>query len=237
MKFTALFLSLILVFASCGAKSDTETAETSVSAPESEVTETVPAETETAIPQTMSITALGDSITRGYGLADVSGERFTSLVADEIEKSGMTPKIANYGVDGIKSDELLAELEAGDKPTLFAFNKCDAGLAPEPMLQLKQSARGENHDMVFISARTGAGLNQMIEKLETMAGAGKQRVHLFIPPAEGAVTGIIYQLGDDVEMDYREDGIYVTVTADDKLIGKIKKYITDPLPEPDEDEE
>ena len=132
--------------------------------------------------------------------------------------------------------ELLAQLDAGDKPTLFAFNKCDAGLAPEPMLQLKQSARGENHDMVFISARTGAGLNQMIEKLEAMAGAGKQRVHLFIPPAEGAVTGIIYQLGDDVEMDYREDGIYVTVTADDKLIGKIRKYITDPLPEPDEDD-
>ena len=132
--------------------------------------------------------------------------------------------------------ELLTELEAGDKPTLFAFNKCVAGLAPEPMLQLKQSAHGENHDMVFISARTGAGLNQMIEKLEVMAGAGKQRVHLFIPPAEGAVTGVIYQLGDDVEMDYREDGIYVTVTADDKLIGKIRKYITDPLPEPDEDE-
>ena len=104
------------------------------------------------------------------------------------------------------------------------------------MLQLKQSAHGENHDMVFISARTGAGLNQMIEKLEAMTGAGKQRVHLFIPPEEGAVTGIIYQLGDDVEMDYREDGIYVTVTADDKLLGKIRKYITDPMPEPEEEE-
>ncbi|MBQ4607195.1 MAG: GTPase HflX, partial [Clostridia bacterium] len=133
--------------------------------------------------------------------------------------------------------ELLAELGAGDKPTLFAFNKCDAGLAPEPMLQLKQSAGGENHDMVFISARTGAGLNQMIEKLENMAGAGKRRVHLFIPPAEGAVTGIIYQLGDDVEMDYREDGIYAAVTADDKLLGKIRQYITDPLPEPEEEDD
>ncbi len=133
--------------------------------------------------------------------------------------------------------ELLAELGAGDKPTLFAFNKCDAGLAPEPMLQLKQSAHGENHDMVFISARTGAGLAQMIEKLESMAGAGKKRVHLFIPPAEGAVTGILYQMGDDVEVDYRADGIYAEVTADEKLLGKIRKYITDPLPEPEEEDE
>jgi lysophospholipase L1-like esterase len=61
----------------------------------------------------MSITALGDSITRGYGLADMNSERFTSLVADEIEKNGMKPKIANYGVDGIQSGGLLEELEAG----------------------------------------------------------------------------------------------------------------------------
>jgi len=131
--------------------------------------------------------------------------------------------------------ELLAELDAGSKPTLFAFNKCDAGLAPEPMLQLRHSAYGENRDMVFISARTGAGFGQLVEKLEAMAGAGKKRVHLFIPPEEGAVTGLIYQLGDDVEMDYQEDGIYATVTADEKLLGKIRKYITDPIPEPEEE--
>ncbi len=157
--------------------------------------------------------------------------------------------------------ELLTELGAGEKPTLFAFNKCDAGSAvltaelrhdfglteesahedvvgvPFHLLQLKQSTGGENRDMVFISAKTGAGLAQMIEKLEGMAGEGKKRVHLFIPPSEGAVTGLLYQLGDDVEMDYRADGIYCTVTVDDKLYGKIRKYITDPQPETDEDEE
>lgn len=131
--------------------------------------------------------------------------------------------------------DLLTELEAGDKPILFAFNKCDAGLAPEPMLQLKQSAHGENHDMVFISAKTGAGLHQMIEKLEHMAGAGKRRVHLFIPSDKGALTGLLYQMGEDVELDYREDGIYGIVTADDKLLGKIRPYVTDPLPEPEEE--
>ncbi len=107
MKFSILLLSLALIFTSCSATP----AETNAPAPG--VTETAPAETEPEKPQTMSITALGDSITRGYGLADVNSERFTSLVADEIEKAGMVPKIANYGVDGIKSDELLAELEAG----------------------------------------------------------------------------------------------------------------------------
>ncbi len=111
MKLSILLLSLLMIFVSCGSKSVTETEETAPPAPET--AETVPAETEPGKPRTMSIAALGDSITRGYGLADVNGQRFTSLVADEIEDAGMTPKIANYGVDGIKSDELLAELEAG----------------------------------------------------------------------------------------------------------------------------
>ncbi len=131
--------------------------------------------------------------------------------------------------------ELLTELGAGDKPVLFAFNKCDAGLVPEPMLQLKQSASGENRDMVFISAKTGAGLVQMIEKLEAIAGAGKKRVQLKIPSNEGAVTSLLYQMGEDVEVDYREDGIYCTVTADDKLYGRIRKYVIDPIPSEEEE--
>ena len=38
-------------------------------------------------------------------------------------------------------------------------------------------------------------------------------------------------------MDYREDGIHAAVTADDRLLGKIRKYITDPLPETEEEDD
>ena len=109
MKFAIFLLSVLLMLTSCGTKSVTE----SETIPESPPEETQPIEPEQEQPKTISIAALGDSITRGYGLADVNGERFTSLVADEIESAGMEVKIANYGVDGIKSDELLAELKAG----------------------------------------------------------------------------------------------------------------------------
>ena len=52
---------------------------------------------------------------------------------------------------------------------------------------------------------------------------------LFIPPEDGAVTGIIYKDADEVDVDYREDGIYVTCVADDKLYAKIKKYIVEEM--------
>jgi len=115
MKSTALILSLLLLLSACSKNSVPETEE-SVPAPEITETvpaETVPAETEPEEPKTISITALGDSITRGYGLANVNSQRFTALVADEIKADGMKARIANYGVDGIKSDELLSELKSG----------------------------------------------------------------------------------------------------------------------------
>ena len=57
--------------------------------------------------------------------------------------------------------------------------------------------------------------------------ADRHRVALFIPPEDGAVTGILYKEADDVEMEYREDGIYCRCIVDDKLYAKIKKYIVE----------
>jgi small GTP-binding protein len=75
--------------------------------------------------------------------------------------------------------------------------------------------------VLFISAKTGAGCDKLIEVIEKIANAGKRRVKLFIPPEDGAVTGVIYKDGDDVTVEYREDGIYVEVVADDmKLLGR-----------------
>ena len=48
---------------------------------------------------------------------------------------------------------------------------------------------------------------------------------MHIPPEDGAITGIIYKEGDEVDVEYREDGIRCTLVADEKLYAKLKKYI------------
>ncbi|MBQ7921309.1 MAG: GTPase HflX [Clostridia bacterium] len=121
--------------------------------------------------------------------------------------------------------ELLSELGAGDKPILYVFNKCDQHTDKDELYSMKRMAESGKDEIVFISAKTGAGLEALAEKLEGMINKGKRRVKLHIPPEDGAVTGIIYQLGDDVDVSYEEDGIHVSVTADEKLLGKIAKYI------------
>ena len=54
---------------------------------------------------------------------------------------------------------------------------------------------------------------------------GRHRVELLIPPEDGAITGLIYKEADDVEMEYREDGILCRCILDERLYARLKKYI------------
>lgn len=125
------------------------------------------------------------------------------------------------------TSKLLEELGAAAKPMLYVFNKCDACTDSDALIQMKSLAAQTDTEVVFISAKTGAGCDKLVSVLERMAQNGKHRVSLMIPPEDGAITGIIYKEADDVDMDYREDGIFCRCVVDDKLYAKLKKYIVE----------
>ena len=123
--------------------------------------------------------------------------------------------------------ELLEELGASGKPTIYVFNKCDACTDRDALIHMKSLGAQTNTEVVFISAITGAGCDALVERIEAMAANGKHRIAVMIPPEDGAVTGIIYKEADDVDMDYREDGIFCRCVVDDRLYAKLKKYIVE----------
>ena len=125
------------------------------------------------------------------------------------------------------TSDLLEQLGASGKPTLYVFNKCDICADRDSLVQMKSLASRSGTEVVFVSAKTGAGISALVEKLETMAMHGRHRVTLMIPPEDGAVTGMIYKEADDVEMEYREDGILCRCILDDRLYAILKKYITE----------
>ncbi len=123
------------------------------------------------------------------------------------------------------TSNLLEELGAAAKPMLYVFNKCDACADHDALIQMKTLAAKTNTEVVFISAKTGAGCDKLVEILEKMSQNGKHHLKLFIPPEDGSITGIIYKEGDNVVIDYCEDGIHCQCDADEKLYAKLKKYI------------
>ncbi len=123
------------------------------------------------------------------------------------------------------TEELLADLGAADKPKLYVMNKCDVCESSDVLREI--SADGENTDFASISAVTGEGVDTLIEKLERMLGQGKKRVRFSLPMSAGAVLNEIYSNAENVEVDYTPEGMEVNATVDEKLYGKLSRYITE----------
>lgn len=123
--------------------------------------------------------------------------------------------------------QLLSELGAEGKPTLFAFNKCDAVNDTDALYQLKRIASDYNGETVFISAKTGEGLEDFLCALEKLLRGGKKQISIMIPQSKAGLISTIYSKGENVEVDYRADGIYATLVADEKLQGQLGEYIVE----------
>ena len=125
------------------------------------------------------------------------------------------------------TEDLLRDLGAVGKPTIYLFNKCDRITESERLLDMKRIAASSGAKYAFISAATGEGIEDFVSILEELCSAGKITVKATLPQSEGALLGLIYKDGENVEVEYTTDGIEVTVTCDEKLYGKLKRFIED----------
>lgn len=64
--------------------------------------------------KTMIYVALGDSLTKGYGLADAEKNRFSAVAAQKLNAAGIKCTERNYGVNGLTSSELLDMINGGE---------------------------------------------------------------------------------------------------------------------------
>ena len=108
-------------------------------------------------------------------------------------------------------DRLILELGAAETPRLEVFNKCD--LAPAEILP-----HGE--DIVAISARTGAGLPQLLEAIGRRLDTGARRVTIHLPYDQGGLLDTLYRESKVEEVDYTET-IDVVAVCTPKTIGRL----------------
>ncbi len=123
---------------------------------------------------------------------------------------------------------LIRSLGAAETPRLEVFNKCD--LCPQDILP-----HGE--DKVWVSARTGEGLDALREQILKRLDAGKRRVKLSLPYDKGGVLDQLYREATVEKVEYGES-IEVTALCQVKTLGQLRDYITEgwtPPKEPWED--
>ena len=127
------------------------------------------------------------------------------------------------------TEQLLEELGAGGKPTLYVFNKCDRESCDAVSLMdvtaNKVSGRDGQKRAVCISALTGQGCDELAEAIQDIIQKGKRKVTFVIPNAEQGALSRLYSEKASVEsVDYGYDAVTVVATVDDRVYGLMKKY-------------
>ena len=103
--------------------------------------------------------------------------------------------------------QLLRELGLEDKPSITVLNKVDL---VENEFTVFRAVR-TYPQAVAISARTGAGVEELKDKVVAMLSAHVDRGAFFIPFTEGGYLSLLHEKGKVYTQEYRDSGVYLEV--------------------------
>lgn len=111
-------------------------------------------------------------------------------------------------------DGLIRELGAENTPCLRLFNKCDRyfGILPH----------GEN--TVCISARTGEGIPDLLQKIADILNQGKHHAILRIPYSRGDIVDLLQREAAVLNIEYAEDCTVIEAVVKPELWGRVKEF-------------
>ena len=143
---------------------------------------------------------------------------------EELEEADVLLHVVDASHPGLDEqmeavESLLGELELGDRPTIVALNKVDR-LAADAALD----ALVDRFDGVAVSARTGEGMDALLDRIERALRPGVERVSLRIPYREGTALAQCYERGRVLSRSDEVDGIVLEVDLPRRLLGPLKPY-------------
>lgn len=105
--------------------------------------------------------------------------------------------------------EVLGQINASDIPTILVFNKID---------RFENDSSGELNrlkllypDAVFISVKTGEGIEELINRLEAEVQSRTTQLDVCIPYDQCRFVTIAHEHGDVLMQRYEAEGIYLTI--------------------------
>lgn len=114
------------------------------------------------------------------------------------------------------TNELLEELGCADKPIITVLNKCD--LANDISIPMVGNC-------VRVSAKTGEGLTELLEKIAASLPPTRKRVKILLPFSLGAAGAELRKTGVVHSEEYTAEGLLLDITAEIFVLEKYKDYI------------
>ncbi|SFR88679.1 GTP-binding protein HflX [Agromyces sp. CF514] len=104
--------------------------------------------------------------------------------------------------------DVIGDVGARDIPELIVFNKADL-IGPEERLVL----RGLAPDAVFASARTGEGIDEVLEAITRMLPDPAVEIDLLVPYDRGDIVSMLHESGRVISVEYVDAGTRVKAFA------------------------
>ena len=108
-------------------------------------------------------------------------------------------------------DQLIVDLGAQETPRIEVFNKCDRWTG---------EIRPHGEDIVSVSAKTGEGLDKLLETIGKRLDSGAKRVTIHLPYDKGGMLERLYKEAKVEQVEYSET-IDVIAVCTQKLIGQL----------------
>jgi GTPase len=117
-------------------------------------------------------------------------------------------------------DSVVKELGAFGKQTLIVFNKVDLLENPDFAKAYRQRFPGS----VAISAKTGQGIEQLIEALQSALGAWRLRSRFRVPLSESNLIAEVHRVGHVLELSYEGDYAVILAHVPPHLEQKLRSF-------------
>lgn len=114
-------------------------------------------------------------------------------------------------------NRVLAELGAGDRPQVVAFNKIDRLTAPE-----RQALRAVHPEAVLISAQHGVGLVNLLRRIAQRLPEPLVRLQLTVPYAQAGALAQVFAEGRVLAQRYDEEAIVVDAEVPPALAARLR---------------
>ena len=113
--------------------------------------------------------------------------------------------------------DLLDSLGCGDTPVLTVLNKCDL---------LDSGLQAQDFgSCIRISAKTGEGVENLLQAIEDNLPVRMQRVSLMIPFANAGLLNEIREKGTLLSDEYTAEGVAVEAVVDEMLYARVKDFL------------
>lgn len=117
--------------------------------------------------------------------------------------------------------DVLSELGAADKRVLTVFNKIDLLRDDEAAFN---SLRRHFPDALFVSTKTGVGLDELLARMADQLAGRMERIELLLPVDRSDLLSTLHRHGQVISTAYEADGAHVHAVVPNKLLAQFEPY-------------